>query len=56
MGKLIGKGKHAVKSGNHPYTNMISKLATIRRGEYKCRKWELHLKLRDQQLKTRPAT
>ena len=24
----------------------------MRRGEYKCRKWELHLKLRDQQLKT----
>ena len=24
----------------------------MRRGEYKYRKWELHLKLRDQQLKT----
>ena len=31
---------------------MISKPATVRRGEYKCEKWELHLKLRDQQLKT----
>ena len=24
----------------------------MRKGEYKCRKWELHLKLKDQQLKT----
>ena len=24
----------------------------MRRGEYKCRKWGLHVKLRDQQLKT----
>ena len=52
MGKLTGKGKHIVKSVNHPHTNMISKQATMRRREYKCRKWELHLKLRDQQLKT----
>ena len=52
MGKLTGKGKHTVKAGNHPYTSMISKPATMRKGEYKCRKWELHLKLRDQQLKT----
>ena len=51
MGKLTGKGKHTVKVGNHPQTNMISKTATVSRGEYKCRKWELHLKLRDQQLK-----
>ena len=52
MGKLTGKGKHTVKEGHHPYTNMISKPAIMRRGEYKCRKWELNLKLRDQQLKT----
>ena len=44
--------KHTVKVGSHPHTNMISKLATVRRGEHKCRKWELHLKLRDKQLKT----
>ena len=25
MGKLTGKGKHTVKVGNHPHTNMISK-------------------------------
>ena len=31
MGKLTGKGKHTVKVGNHPYTNMISKLAIVRR-------------------------
>ena len=52
MEKLTSTGKHKVKAGNHPHTNMISKPATMRRGEYKCRKWELHLKLRDQQLTT----
>ena len=52
MGKLTGKGKHTVKLGNHPHTNVISKPATMRRRGYKCRKWELPLKLRDQQLKT----
>ena len=26
MGTLTGKGKHTVKEGNHPYTNMISKV------------------------------
>ena len=52
MGKLTGKSKNTVKAGNHPHTNMISKPAAMRRGEYKCRKWELHLKLRDQQLTT----
>ena len=52
MGKLTGKGKHKVVVGNHPHTT-ISKSATMRRGEYKCRKWELHVKLRDQKLKTK---
>ena len=52
MGKLTGKSKHTVKVGNHPHTHMIPKPATMRRGEYQCRKWELHLKLRDQQIKT----
>ena len=50
MGKLTIKGKHTVKVGNHPCINMISKPATLRRVQ--CRKWELHLKLRDQQLET----
>ena len=31
MGKLIGKGKHAVKVENHSHTNMISKPAIVRR-------------------------
>ena len=29
MGKLTSKGKHIVKAGNHPHTNMISKPARI---------------------------
>ena len=41
MGKLTGKGKHTIKVGNHPHTNMISKLAIVRRGEYKCRILEI---------------
>ena len=52
MEKLTGKRKHTVKAGNYPHTNMISKQATMRRGERKCQKEELHLKLRNQQLKT----
>ena len=52
MGKLTGKGKHTVNVGNHPHTNIISKPAIIRGGEYKCRIFDIHLKLRDQQLKT----
>ena len=52
MGKLTIKSKHTVKVGNYPLTNMISKQAIMRRGEYKCRILEMHLKLRDQQLKT----
>ena len=31
---------------------MISKPVIVRGGEYKCRIFEMHLKLRDQQLKT----
>ena len=52
MEKLTGKGKHRVKVGSHPHTNMISKPAVVRRGEYKCRILEMHLRLRDHQLKT----
>ena len=51
MAKLNGKGKHTVKVGNHPNTN-ISKPAIVRGGEYKCRTFEMYLKLRDQHLKT----
>ena len=52
MGKLTGKVKQTVKVGNHPYSNMISKPAIMRKGEYKYRRLEMHLKLRAQQLKT----
>ena len=52
MGKLTGKGKHAVKVENCPYTNMISKPVIMRKAEYKCRTLEMHLKLKDQQLKS----
>ena len=30
LGKLNNKGKHEVIVGNHPHTNIISKLATTR--------------------------
>ena len=52
MGKLTSKGKHIVKVGNDPHTNMVSKPVVMEVGEYKCRILEKHLKLRDQQLKT----
>ena len=52
MGNLTSKGKYTIKVGNHPPTNMVSKLAILTWGEYKRRTLELHLKLRDQQLKT----
>ena len=52
MGKLTSKGKHTVKLGNHPHINMISKPAIVRRGEHKRKMLEMHLKLKDQQLKT----
>ena len=47
-GHDVGPGRVS----RHSYTNVISKPATMRRGEYKSRKWELHLKLREGQLKT----
>ena len=52
MRKLTGQGKHTVKVGNHPHTNMISKAVIMRGREHKCRILEMHLKLRDQKLKT----
>ena len=33
MKKLTGKGKDNIKVGNLPLTNMISKLASMRRGQ-----------------------
>ena len=52
MGKLTIKGKHTLKIGNHLHTNVITQPAIMRRGEYKCQTMEMHLKLRDWQLKT----
>ena len=52
MEKLTSKGKHTVKVGNHPHTNMTSKPVIVRGGEYKCRILEMHLKLSEQLLKT----
>ena len=51
MGKLTSIGKHTVNVGNHPHTNMIQN-QYMRGEEYKSRISEVHLKLRDQQLKT----
>ena len=52
MEKLTGKGKLTVKVGNNPHTNMLSKPSIMRRGKQKCGILEMHLKLKDQQLKT----
>ena len=52
MEKLIGKSKHTLKVENNLHTNMISKPAIVRRGEQNCRILEMHLKLKDQQLRT----
>ena len=46
MEKLTSKGKHKVKVGNHPQTNMTSKEAIIGRGKYKWRILKMHSKLR----------
>ena len=51
MTRLTSKGIHIVKVVNHPHTNMLPKSEIMRR-EYKCRTLEMHLQLRDQQLKT----
>ena len=52
MKKLTGTGEHTVKVGNHPHTNIISKSIIVTGGEYKCEVFEMHLKLRDQRLKS----
>ena len=51
MEKLTYKGKHTVKERN-THTNVIPKPSIMRRGVYKCRILEMHLKLRDHQLTT----
>ena len=45
MRRFTSKGKHIVKVRNHLHTNMLSKAAIVRRGEYKCRILEMHLQL-----------
>lgn len=52
MRKLTCKGKNNIKVENHSLTNMISKLASMRKGKEKCRTLKIHFKLRDQQPKT----
>ena len=47
MTRLTSKG-----IGNHPHTNMLPKSEIVRRRGYQCRTLEMHLQLRDQQLKT----
>ena len=44
MRKLTGKDKDNIKVENHPLTNMISKLASMRRGEDKYRTLKMHLR------------
>ena len=52
MGKLTSKGNHTIKVGNHPHTNIITKPVIVKKGEYKCMILEMHLKSKEQQLKT----
>ena len=49
-GKEHQKGKH-VKVGIHLCANIISKLAIVGTGEHKWWLLEMHLKLKDQQVK-----
>ena len=44
MRKLSGKDKDNIKVENHPLTNMISKLASMRKAEDRCRTLKMHLK------------
>ena len=46
MKKHNGKVNDNLKLGSNQLTNMISKLASMRRGESKCRTLKMHLKLR----------
>ena len=51
MTRLNSKGIYTIKVGNYPHTNMLPKSEIMRRGGYKFRTLEMHLQLRDQQLK-----
>ena len=50
MTRLTGKGIYTVKLGTHLHTNMLPKPEILRRVQ--CRILEIHLQLRDQQVKT----
>ena len=52
MTRLTSKGIYTVKIRNHPCTIVRPKSEIMRRVGYKCRTLEMHLQLRDQQLKT----
>ena len=52
MTRLTSRGIYTVKIQNHPRTSMPPKSEIMKRGGYKCRTLEMHLQLRDQQLKT----
>ena len=52
MTRLTSKCIHTVKIQNHPHTIMPPRSEIMRRGGYKCKTLEMHLQLRDQQLKT----
>ena len=52
MTRLTSKGIYTVKIQNHPCAIMLPKSKFMRRGGYKCRTLEIHLELRNQQLKT----
>ena len=52
MTRLTSKGIYTVKIQNHPSTIMPPKSEIMRKGGYKCRTLDMHLQLRDQQLKT----
>ena len=52
MTRLTNKGIYTVEIQNQPSTILPSKSEIRRRGGYKCRTLEMHLQLRDQQLKT----
>lgn len=45
MDKLTNKGKHIEKVGSHPHKNILSKPVIMKGWEYKCRIFEIHLKL-----------
>uniref|UniRef100_A0A4X1SZP2 L1 transposable element RRM domain-containing protein n=1 Tax=Sus scrofa TaxID=9823 RepID=A0A4X1SZP2_PIG len=52
MTRLTSQGIHTVKIQNHPRTIRPPKSDILRRAAYKCRTLEMHLQLRDPQLKT----